>query len=324
MGEASRQFLILTSERLMELVAVTKQLEFRTEVFPLILAELSCRMILTQNSCGSRALFNSVCSWIATGGPKSSARDIARSFLNPQLLDPLWQILRPELRGAIGECSDAASVFLQDDIRESRLGISGSSLKHGLEVLLEARNFVKALVDYRQDAFCDPGWIYGTFSSLVNRNVIGPQHARSSEILALLQAGIVKIMPGGTAYGLSGESIVLQASGVPELPVDYLVTADRPAYGSPEQHRLAQSLVSLGVAVPFCRTDGSFIGIRVNQQLMVSPSNSKDGLPLWAIGPVCEGSSYYNNYIPCIQDDAEHPFFEADRIAQAALDRVAA
>jgi uncharacterized NAD(P)/FAD-binding protein YdhS len=321
-GTSSGADLVFLEERrAAELLSKHNRIEFRTEVFPLILAEMTHRFVKRWPAAGSPQLPAIITKWFADGYTGRSNEEIGAFFLSPNVLAPLSEIMRPILRSGMPGTSEAAMVFLRDDIRESRKGFSGSPLKYALEVLIESRIFVKSLVDFNYHIFSDGPWIYRTFSSLVNRNTIGPKHEKSAELLSLLSSGIVQIAPAlSTATARNGRAILNRTDLDDDITVDYLIRADQMNCDTSKHAGFVRNLLSLGLALPIQDAKGALVGIKVDRNMKLLSPDQCSNCPLWAIGPVCEGSSYYNNYIPCIQQDAKYPFFEANEIANGIVD----
>lgn len=299
-GGVSFTPVVLTENRAARLLAERTPLEFRSGVFPLILAEIAHRLAAGPVPGLAPQALARIRDWCAGGGAARSNAEICAFFRSPEIEGPLYGLIRPVLRDGIPGTRHRAIAFLRDDLRESLLGIPGSSLKYALEALLDARVFVKTLVDFRRDLFTDAHWIFGTFAQLVNRNTIGPQPERSAELVALLESGLVEVAPGGAS--------------LEDLEVDALVRADHLQYATPTQYGLIRSLVTSGLSRAIVGDDGTVMGLEVDHGMRLGARG------LWATGPICDGSAYYNNYVPCIQPDAEYPYREADRIARDVLE----
>jgi hypothetical protein len=306
---------ILTPDRKDQLLDGARPIEFRTAVFPLILAEMAHRLArgpVRGMAPGPLALIRD---WFAAGGVRRGNGQIAEFFLRSDVNGPLLDLLRPVLGNGIHGTTEAAMAFLREDIEESRRGIAGSPLKHGLEALLEARDFVKDLVDFRHDVFSDPHWIFRTFPMLVNRNTIGPQLRKSEEFLSLLRSGIVQIVSPGSLVTVRDGSLLLSGPAFDGVEIDHLIRADHMRLASAAQANFVRSLIATGLALPVRDAENALIGLKIDQRLRLFSRNGADDPPIWGTGPICDGSSYYNNYVPCIQPDAEYPYFESDRIA---------
>lgn len=312
---------ILTDDRAALLLDRHRPIEFRTAVFPLILAEMAHRLLKGPVRGVPPECLTLIRQWFASGGLRRSNTEICTFFQSPNINKPLFELIRPVLRNGIPGTKDLAIDFLREDIFESRLGILGSSLKYALEVLIEARVFVKALVDFRHDIFSDLHWIFRTFSSLVNRNVIGPQPGKCNELISLLNRGLVEIAPGGSSVmARHGRLILAEADLADGIPVDYLIRADHLNFATSAQAGFIQSLISTGLALPILDAEEELIGLKIDQQMRLLSRDQRHDYPLWGTGPICDGSAYYNNYVPCIQPDAEYPYFEANQIACGILE----
>jgi hypothetical protein len=310
---------ILTGDRMEQLLRDRRPIAFRTAVFPLILAEIAHRFAGGAVHGMPPEPLAEIRDWFAAGGARRSNAEIAAFFLSPNVNRPLFGLLRPVLANGIGRATEEAIAFIRDDIHESRLGIPASRLKHGLEALLDARVFVKELVDFGHDVFSDAHWIFRTFSMLVNRNTIGPQVRKSDEFLALLRSGIVRIVSPGSSVSPRDGKLVLSGANYDEIEIDHLIRADHLHLASAAQAGFIHSLISAGLASPVTDAEGALIGLKTDRRMRLCSGHCADDPPVWATGPICDGSSYYNNYVPCIQPDAEYPYFEADRVARDIL-----
>jgi FAD-NAD(P)-binding len=309
---------ILTAKRAADLLRDDQPVEFRTQVFPLILAEMALRLLRGHPDGSVPDPLATVGRWFDEGGARRSNAEVCGFFQLPHVQDALLALLRPVLCDGVPGTRVLAMKFLRDDIRDSQRGLAGSPLKYAIEALIDARVFVKQVIDFRHDRLIDPQFAYRTFSSLVNRNTIGPQPRKSEEFLALLECGLAEIAPGGSSVTVQRGELLLTGPGLPEgTAVDRLICADHLNLARPEQAAFIRSLLSAGLALPVRGDDQMLIGLKVDRHMRLVPSNPKAGFPIWAIGPICDGSAYYNNYLPCIQPDAEFPYFEADRIARS-------
>lgn len=319
-GSTTFSPVILTPDRAAQLLDGHRPIEFRTVVFPLILAEMAHCLLTGPVRGVVPEPLTMIRQWFAGGGSRRSNAEICAFFLSPNVNSPLFELIRPVLRDGIPGTKDLAIAFLRDDIHESRLGISGSCLKYALEALIEARVFVKALVDFRHDTFSDPHWIFRTFPSLVNRNGIGPQTGKSDELLSLLGSGLVEIAPAGMSVtARDGKLVLAEADLADGIVVDYLIRADHVNFATPAQAWFIQSLISTILALPILDAEGALVGLKIDQGMRLFSRDQRNSLPFWGTGPICEGTAYYNGYVPCIQPDTEYPYFEADRVARGIV-----
>jgi hypothetical protein len=311
---ADAALLVLDASRLGELHRTSMRLSFEQHVFPLLLAEMTCRLA-PHEPRGFASLPASLQTWWKEGRWTDGAMEIAQVFRSREAVAYFDALLRP-VNVADGGATRHAEAFLREDLGHSSRGTGGSVLKHALEVLLEARCFVKSLSDYHDDRLSDFGWVQAGFAAIVNRNVIGPHAERGAELLALFEGGHLVVAPAGTVLRTSaqGANWLVSPSGEMVSRADFIVAADHPRMASGAEARFVRSLFAIGAASPSAGGVGTG-GMRVDRHLRILPHKSQVGFPLWASGPPCEGSSYYNNYIPCLQADALFPYLEAESIA---------
>jgi hypothetical protein len=106
----------------------------------------------------------------------------------------------PEARGE--RYPEWVRAFLVDDLAASQLGLLQSPYKAALEVCRDLRDVIRYAVDF--DGLTDASHreFYSSYAPLFNRLVGGPVMGRNRELIALLDAGIVRL-PGGRVMAVS-------------------------------------------------------------------------------------------------------------------------
>ncbi|MFF8725326.1 FAD/NAD(P)-binding protein [Streptomyces sp. NPDC015171] len=217
---------------------------------------------------------------------------------------------------------------LRSDLVEARLGLGGSPVKAGLEVLRDLRDVVRHAVDFggldedSHDAF------YGSFTATLNRSVTGPQLDRHEELLALLEAGIVSVPFGpaprvewdGTAWRLSSTRLGTEHGA----PADWLAYAtsgqpDVEATGSP----LLADLVASGRARRHRAGARSSRGVDITADQHPVAADGRPDRKVRVLGPLCEGATFYNHYVPS-PGGRNRALADADRCVIAVLAELAA
>lgn len=227
------------------------------------------------------------------------ATDVWPSLRTALLADPL----PPEARRAVetmldteaqwesaDDYQDAVLKLARYDLAEARIGLTASAFKMRLEGFRDAREALRSVVDSPGLTAAGHRAFFDAVPALSNRAAVGPQIERLEELLALVDARVVRFSVGPNPTSRrAGETWVVQPtrlnSGRDE-EVDYLVDAvvDSPASALPElmpwagRHPHDSRLLSL-------TRDG----------IVRRPDTSKSSVAVY--GPPSEGNSYYNNYL---------------------------
>ncbi|GGV08841.1 FAD/NAD(P)-binding protein [Streptomyces spectabilis] len=193
--------------------------------------------------------------------------------------------------------------YLGDDLREAELGLDGSPLKYSLEALGDLREELRRTVDEPGLTAESTRYFFGSFAAAVSRTVIGPQPERNAELLALLAAGVARPGPGPAARvgwhaGARSWEITSTELAVPAVVhADHLVAARTAA---------PAVLSSLNPVIRSLRDKGR-LRCRLAGDLVLGADVTRVGRPvggdgrvqhrLFVLGPLAEGSSYYNHYV---------------------------
>lgn len=210
--------------------------------------------------------------------------------------------------------------LVEDDLRQARLGLDGSMTKHLAEVLLHLRESLSAAVDFGGLDGQSHDYFFGGFAGMVRRLAIGPQPERSEELVALIRAGVVKVelgpkpaierRPDG-AFEIASRKLARSSSCV----VSHVIQAQSP-FPSLEQSEspLLTDLLCSG-RVRRHRDDVEFGG-GVDIDRLHHPIGRSGQVEdsLFVLGPLCEGSIYYNTYVPTTIGWSR-PFIEAESVA---------
>ncbi|MFQ3246410.1 MAG: putative NAD(P)/FAD-binding protein YdhS [Arenicella sp.] len=173
---------------------------------------------------------------------------------------------------------------LSNDLKESELGLMDSPSKSAIEVWRDLRETLRDIVNYDGLTRDSHEWFYSHFSKLINRIVAGPQKERHAELLALIEAGTVTMI-------------------APQQAVDFdhiiaAQTADSGLINS--QSRVLSDLLEMNIIEPVQNNvglDGIAVDRNSNPKTQVQ-KNQQLTKRIWFFGPLCEGSSYYNHYVP--------------------------
>lgn len=201
-----------------------------------------------------------------------------------------------------GDPADYAKEFrgwIADDLARSRLGIEGCPLTQALEVWRNCRDVLRLIADH--DGLTDGSTLefYGVWSALSNRLVGGPQKERYEDLLALIDAGVVKPLPPMHvhAQGAGLHLTSVDPAWKQFVEVDGLIQA-RSAHCGVTLNRsaliddlLAQGLIKAAHPYP---ADG----IAIDRHHRALRQDGSPNRRLWVLGPNVEGSTFYNHYVP--------------------------
>jgi uncharacterized NAD(P)/FAD-binding protein YdhS len=138
----------------------------------------------------------------------------------------------------------------------------------------------------------------------LNRAVVGPQYERHVELLALLEAGVAEV-PFGPAPSvrLDGHGRWRVASTRLATPhvrtVDWVVAAQvAPPAVAGSSSRLIAALHDAGRLRPHRPGSRHVLGVDVDRDLHPIDRDGRADRRVWALGPLCEGATFYNNLVP--------------------------
>lgn len=198
--------------------------------------------------------------------------------------------------------TDRVRHWIERDLALSRLGTARSPLKRALEVWRDYRDLLRQAADRNGLTPGSTHAFYSIWAGVSNRLVGGPQLERYEDLLALIDAGVVTLLPPGAEKSVIFDSVIAArvAVGHTGLLGDLLerglirVAHPHPANGI-ETDQLGRAVLP----------DGS-----VQQRL-------------WVLGPAVEGCTFYNHYVPTPDLACLAPI-EAHIAAQACLDALTA
>lgn len=226
------------------------------------------------------------------------------------------------LDSSSSETSEASFFSLiEEDLNEARHGF-GSPTKVVMETLLHLRPYLRKALDFRRADVDGTNWFYDVVVPLINRNSVGPQFERMEELIALRRAGIVNV-PFGSCPTLRRDSSGWSISStclkrMYECRVDRVIAAAHP---TPNLHDIGSPLLrhlhAAGRLVPNLQLrSGS--GIEVTPRFNPRGADGQVQASLFVLGPLCEGSRYYNHYLPTVQVGSD-PLSDAREVVCSIL-----
>jgi uncharacterized NAD(P)/FAD-binding protein YdhS len=283
-------------------------LDFERQVWPLVLAELRISFRRAQaraaGPVAANRLERRLAKAAAAGGlhPLLNTLDAEHGRFCPELLLDGTQPM--SLTDAAGY-QDWLAAELAADLAEGELGLQGSIVKQTLDILRELRDTFRYAVDFGGLTAESSRRFFQQTVPVLNRAVVGPQFERHQELLSLLAAGIART-PTGPDPMLSWDSAagnwLLESRHlkVPEVArADWLVAGrtDLPAVGSSASPLLSQ-LFGQGSIRPNPAAEPALAGIEVDSDLHPIGATGEVDRRIWVLGPLCEGSTFYNNLVP--------------------------
>ncbi|MEP6695384.1 MAG: FAD/NAD(P)-binding protein [Pseudonocardiales bacterium] len=300
-------------------------LDFDADVLPLVLTE----MRVAYRRCQARL----------AGSPAATDLEAAMAAAGPAGVPSVLDRLDGELGrfdavevfdGSAGMALDDSSSYrnwlaemIRLDLAEGARGFSGSPLKAALDVLRALRDTFRYAVDFGglSDASLDA--FHARTVPALNRAVVGPQYERHSELLALMAAGVAQA-PFGPAPIVTHRpadgctTIASTGLGQPYArDVDWVVAAhvELPAVDSSASPLIA-ALHRKG-CVRRHRPGSRYVhGIDVDRDQHPLDADGRVQRRIWVLGPLCEGSTFYNNLVPS-PGAYSRPVFDAHRCVSA-------
>jgi hypothetical protein len=289
-------------------VCGSPQLDFLHDVLPLLFHEMALvyyqRMEqIAGNPSGSQNL-------------RQAFADAYNEGTLPQLIDRLAERYGPaELPNHVfcgqgerwqdgAQYQEWVSASIRADLHEALAGRCGSPVKDALELFRDLRGVIWYIVDYSGLTPPSHQEFVRTFISLMNRIVGGPSIEQCSQLLALVEAGIVRI-----PFGPSPNVRFNQATGkyhisssTLERPyraeVDWLCTAHvKQSTVERSASPLIQSLYKGNYIQPYYNGTTYIGGVYLNRQLQPVNAQGDSVRNLWILGPLSEGVKFYNHYV---------------------------
>lgn len=192
--------------------------------------------------------------------------------------------------------------FLWRDVEQALLGNLNSPVKSACDVLRDVRDVIRSAIDFAGLTEESHRWLLSEFLPIMNRLAVGPPKERISQLLALMDAGVVSADFGPGARGVydddAGCFVVRDHWGGGEQ-ANVLVRA-RASLPGPLEDRspLMRKMVKRGIVKPFM--NGAFHpgGITVDRNMNVVGADSAVQDTLWALGTLVEGCKFYTFVLP--------------------------
>jgi hypothetical protein len=189
------------------------------------------------------------------------------------------------------------------DVEQAMQGNLDSPVKSACDVLRDVRDVVRAAIDFGGLYEHSHRWVLGEFLPIMNRLAVGPPKERIAQLLALMDAGIVRADFGpGARCELDDESGSFVVDGYWEgdsARANVLVRGRASLPGPLEDKSpLMRQLVAHGIVKPFMNGQFHPGGITVDRNMNVVASDGSSQTTLWALGTLVEGCKFYTFVLP--------------------------
>jgi len=287
------------------------QLDFEQDVLPRMLLEMRAAGMAVLHAKGDPARHREVLEQLRAVSllTPDDTRECESLLCHYEALsgaiDPLALILH-SLPAQVQAHNYHAWIYdaIEADLNEARIGRAASPVKAAIEVWRDLRDRLREAVDFDGLTEASHRQFYGRWHKAINRMVAGPQKERHADLLALSDTGLLTFLPPGSepaAKPLRRVAGYVQGSGV-----------------SDSDCAPVRDLARLGLIRP--RTDiPGLDGIDVDAVCHPRTTGGETVNNLWVLGPLVEGSCYYNHYVTSAGAPSRL-FIDAHKAATAILD----
>ncbi len=306
-GQYRAHFLRIPSLRELR---VYRKLDFVTDVLPLLVADMEyayCDAYLRHSQgADAAAVF---CGQFAVADRAQRQALVAEHIPPEHRLS--WDRLAQPVPAAALRGREVYASWLMDhlrgDLREAQRGNLVSPLKAACDVLRDLRDTLRAAVEFGGLTADSHRWVLSCFMPVMNRLAVGPPASRISEMLALIEAGVLAadFGPGAVCShsGTSGTAGLMQVAaahwGGHVRPLQLLVRA-RISMHSPgdDASPLLQGLLRDGHVRLFRHGGFHPGGIEIDRHHRWVGRDGKVADNAWALGIPTEGIKFCTFVIP--------------------------
>ncbi len=238
----------------------------------------------------------------------ASAPDPATYSLGGEERGAIEAMLFP-LRGrSFASAAEFATFFtclLADDLSEARRGNLGSPIKAAADVLRDARVVLQEMLEHGGLSAASHRKFLSVYNPAINRVAFGPPSERNEQLLALLEAGVLRVAAGPNPAIRIDEDrsqFALHTRFAAGSVIDYadaLVIARLDVY-SPETDdtALTRNLLKRGLIRPYYNGTYHPGGVDIDERNHPLGSGARAIPNLWALGYLVEGPQYYTYALP--------------------------
>ncbi|MVA59578.1 FAD/NAD(P)-binding protein [Agrobacterium vitis] len=306
---------VLTSARISHLRGQSsdKSLDFVCQILPLLQLEMRSAAVAIRGAMQEGADFRAtILEQLANIGHDlilgvDQCLVLLQRFEEKYGYTDVNKILFPEIPADVNSSNYQAWLCeaIIDDLAQTEYGLMASPEKAAAEIWRDLRDELRLTVDLDGLSKYSLAEFYTVWNQRINRMVAGPQKERHKDLLALCDAGVLKFLhPDVPTQDLAQVSIKARVQSSSLDSTNSLLLRD---------------LLRLGIirSVPSLPTGPG--GLEINHRNNPIGRNGIATLNIWVVGPIVEGSTYYNHYVSS-PGSPSRLFMDAHRIASAALD----
>ncbi len=297
----------LLADTIRSMRATGRRLDFQADVFPLLLADMqyayyeaylrerrdpvTSMLFCNQFVCAEAEERDALIRQYVPEGDR---------FSWERLVDPVPK----EVLDSPARFHAWLMAHLRDDLREAYRGNVEGPLKAACDVVRDLRDNLRAAIDFGGLTEASHRWLMSEFVPIMNRLAVGPPATRISELLALVEAGVLEMShgPGAACKApAAGQRMEVVSRLWPErrTPVDVLVKARVPMHSpADDASPLLRGLLKAGHLRLF--HNGGFHpgGIEVNRDFNWVTASGQTLDNAWALGIPTEGVKFYTFVVP--------------------------
>lgn len=189
------------------------------------------------------------------------------------------------------------------DVEHAMRGNLDSPVKSACDVLRDVRDVVRGAIDFGGLYEHSHRWVLAEFLPIMNRLAVGPPKERIAQMLALMDAGIVRadFGPGASCtLDEGGASFVVRGYWPGEEATANVLVRGRASLPGPLEDKspLMRKLVQRGIVRPFMNGQFHPGGITVDRNMNVVAQDGGAQTTLWALGTLVEGCKFYTFVLP--------------------------
>ena len=193
--------------------------------------------------------------------------------------------------------------FMWRDFQHASEGNLDNPLKSACDVLRDVRDVVRAAIDFGGLYEQSHRWVLSEWLPIMNRLAVGPPKERIAQLLALMDAGVVRadFGPGASCtLDESGASFVVHSRWPGASATANVLVRGRASLPGPLEDKspLMRMMVQRGIVRPFMNGEFHPGGITVDRQMNVVAQDGTAQTNLWALGTLVEGCKFYTFVLP--------------------------
>jgi uncharacterized NAD(P)/FAD-binding protein YdhS len=193
--------------------------------------------------------------------------------------------------------------YMWRDVEHALMGNLDSPLKSACDVLRDVRDVVRAAIDFGGLYEHSHRWVLSEFLPIMNRLAVGPPKERIAQLLALIDAGVVRADFGPRArcdFDEASASFVVHSYWPGESAKADMLVRGRASLPGPLEDKapLMRNLVAHGIVRPFMNGQFHPGGITVDRNMNVVAQDGSAQTTIWALGTLVEGCKFYTFVLP--------------------------